>query len=108
MYVTAASAKERETIEALAAGTSLAGAFVFARPDLVAVLSAAAQPLADEAGALAASGASSSKLLLDAAMNVFVCGNPGLAASARDAFLRVRRVYADKLLLAYGAETVFG
>ena len=106
IYITAATPKERETIEALAAGTALAGAFVFARPDICAILAAAAQPLAGQSGALATT--SSSKLLLDAALNVFVCGNPGLAASARDAFLRVRRVYADKVLLAYGAETVFG
>ena len=106
VYVTAASPKERETIEELSAGSALAGAVVYGRPDFTTILAAAAEPLASHSGALAAT--SSSELLLDAALNVFVCGNPSLAASARDAFLRVRRIYASKVLLAYGAETVFG
>ena len=76
IYVTAATEQERETIQALSAGTALAGAFVFSRPDFCAVLAAAAQPLAAQSGALAAT--TSSKLLLDAVSG----GSSGGGASA--------------------------
>ncbi len=68
----------------------------------------ASQSPAAKARAASAHDAARMQVLRDAALSVYVCGNTALAGSVRVAFMQARKAYYGRLVLAFGAETVFG
>lgn len=65
--------------------------------------------LAHTTSAFGPEGAGGAALLpRDPALNVLFCGSPGLAASVRESVMAARDTYKGRLVVAFGAETVFG
>ena len=130
-YITAATKAERAAISELIASTALEGCVFWERPDVRVEIERICSPLATPAlggGSFSGGVATSAspphsptaaaaqdacdavrmQLLRDAALSVYVCGNPALASTVRVAFMQARKSYDGRLVLAYGSETVFG
>jgi len=104
----------RLALEGLFAGSPVMhGCVTYGRPDMAEVVAGLCERVAPSLPIPGANGAALShqqqQQERDAAcLNVLFCGGPALAASLREAVLAARARLGRKLVLAFGAETVFG